>query len=158
MGKSSIWIAIFMMAAFVTFSACTKHDYPSCTDENVKKIALEKVDEMSKDLYLGRNAPANFKLTQAKGAYANFKERMEKKDEPRRNEIRKLVAAADKFMEKISIDLTDVKLTGTDKKTDTSLCRGTFTFTSKETKKQTPAPINFTAQYTEGHKLKVELK
>ncbi len=157
MGKSSVWVVVFMMVSLLTFSACTKHDFPSCTDENVKKIVLEKTDEITKDLYLGHATPANFGLKQAKGAYGVLKERLEKKDEPRREEIRKLLASADAVITKMTVDLTNIEPTGTYKESRTSACSGTLIFTNKETKKQSSAAIKFTAQFTEGRKLKVEL-
>jgi hypothetical protein len=156
MGKSGVWVAVFTMVSLLACSACTKHDFPSCTDENVKKIVLEKANEITKDLYLAHAAPKNFGLGQAQGAYGILKEKMEKKDEPRRDEIRKLLSAADNVITTMSVDLTNVKLTSTQKESNTSVCSGTLIFTSNETKKQGSASIHFTAQFTEGHKLKVE--
>ena len=155
MGKSSVWIAVFMMASLLTCSACTKHDYPSCTDENVKKLVLEKTGEITKDLFLARATSANFGLKQAKGAYDVLKEKMEKKDEPRRDEIRRLLASADQVTTKMAVDLTNIKLTDSYKESRTSACSGTLIFTNKETKKQSSAAVNFTAQFIEGRKLKV---
>jgi hypothetical protein len=157
MKKSSVWVAVVMTASLLTCSACTKHDFPSCNDEQVKNIVLEKATEITKDLYLGHATPADLGLKQAKGAYGVLKERMEKKDEPRREEIRKLLVSADAVITKMTVELTDIKQTDRNEKSGTTACTGTLTFTSKETKKKSSASIAFTAKFVEGHKLNVEL-
>jgi hypothetical protein len=157
MGKRSVGIGVLVTALLLTFGACTKHDFPSCTDDNVKKLVLEKSYEITKDLYLAHATPTKFGLKEAKGAYELLKERMGKKDEPNRDEIRKLLSSADKVVENMTVDLSDVKQTDRHKKSGTTVCTGALTFINKETKKQGTAHVEYTAQFVEGHKLKVEL-
>ncbi len=156
MRKSSVWAAVLMMAALVLCSACTKHDYPSCTDSAVTKIVLDKTITMSRDLFVGRKAPADFGLKQAKGSYDALKAEMENSTDKRRREAsRKILAAADKFIADMTVELKDVTLNA-HKGDDTSWCDGSLVFTNTKTKKQSTAHVQFSVRYTEDHKLDVQ--
>jgi hypothetical protein len=156
MRKSSRWGAFIFAAAFLMCGACTKHDVPSCSDENVKKMVLEKVREISRDVIVSRTTPTSFGLKEAKGAYALLKERIGKEGEPHEKEISKLLSGVDEKMAKMDLELTEVRLISKNDNTRTCVCNGSVVFTNKETKKQNTSPFEFTAQYTDGRKLNIE--
>lgn len=140
-------VILFMSMASIFCVSCSKSGAPSCTDESVKKLAL--------DISMGevRNQLLKLAIMMSNISVAGSYDDLSKiKNKPGAEPIRRLISTVDQQITEAKINLVNIRINGEHGDIKKCECGGDLSFSNGKT-----LPITYTAQFTEDGKVYVEV-